>query len=106
MLIINYYSGVLRFAEFLFFEHDGFAKNKSIGWWNKNTISKSEGIPVPETTEEAYLRIEREMFMPASIWVKKDLSGYDKVVSINLRKELVKSWKDQGKKYLEEDINF
>lgn len=106
MLIVNYYSDILRFSEFLFFDHEGFARDKSVAWWKKNTISLSVGLPIPENTEEALVRIDREMFMPEEIWAKKDKDGYDKVLSIKLTSEMVRKWKENKVKKMEEDIPF
>lgn len=106
MLVVNYYSDILRFSEFLFFDHEGFARDKSVAWWKKHTISQSVGLPIPENTEEAEVRIAREMFMPEEIWAKKDKDGYDKVLSVKLTTEVVRKWKDEKLRKMEEDIPF
>ena len=62
---VEYRSGVMRFKEWVAFEHTGFARQKACAWWQARA-----GNPVPDTVLDA-LRREKEIACPSRIQVIK-----------------------------------
>lgn len=83
-LRVEYRVGLTVHKEWVCFEHQGFARQKAEGWWQRRA-----GAPIPATVAEA---IERscELARPSAIRVKRE-GKYDRVVGYQFEpvKEIV-----------------
>jgi DNA repair protein RadD len=68
MLKLSHWCGLKKFDEYVFFQHDGFARKSAERWWKNNGGSP----PVPKTSAEALARVS-EIKTPSKIhvWMKK-----------------------------------
>ena len=59
-----------NFSEWVCFEHEGFAREKAVAWWNDRFHG---AVPVPNTVDEAIAQImQNASRIPTQIKVKKD----------------------------------
>jgi len=67
-LKVSYQCGMRVFAEWVCFEHKGFALRKALAWWTDRNGDK----PFPETIDEALTRVD-DLFRPTRIkvWTNK-----------------------------------
>lgn len=68
MLKLTHWCGLKKFDEYIFFQHEGFARKSAERWWNNNGGKP----PVPKTSAEALAR-SNEIRKPSKIhvWMKK-----------------------------------
>ena len=90
MVVVNYYCGLNKFTEYLLFNHEGYAKEKTLEWWKRHTLIAFTQ-PRPQDSEEAYSRIDREMVWPDVIWVKS-IDGRDQVISREIKTKKQSVW--------------
>ena len=63
---VTYYCGLLKYSEWICFNHEGYAKQKAIAWWRKRTSN----LP-PGNVAEAIER-RNELTEPVAIQVKRN----------------------------------
>ncbi len=54
-MMVNYFSGITSFKEFICFEHGGYARRRAVEWWR---IRAEESVNAPSTVTEALTKVE------------------------------------------------
>jgi DNA repair protein RadD len=69
-------------SEWICFEHSGYARQRAVAWWKQRSPD-----PVPETTDEALMRIEGGAVAPTLAITVRSVSGeeFDRIVDYELR---------------------
>lgn len=71
-LRVDYFCGKQTYSEWVCFEHDGFARQKAVDWWNK----MKGADPIPSSVDEAWERAsDGETLRPTKIAVRKETSN-------------------------------
>lgn len=63
---VTYYCGLLKYSEWICFNHEGYAKQKAIAWWRKRSF-----YPPPKSVAEAIER-HSELIEPRTIQIKRN----------------------------------
>lgn len=64
-LLVSYRCGLVRHREWICIEHDGYARQKAVQWWQR----RAPGRPVPGTVEQALLQAD-SLRVPVEIAVR------------------------------------
>jgi DNA repair protein RadD len=68
-------------SEFICVEHDGYARQKAVGWWRRRSPD-----PVPDTAERAVELAEAGALAPTEAITVRSIAGekYDRIVGYRL----------------------
>lgn len=64
-MLVSYLCGMVRHREWVCIEHDGYARQKAVQWWQK----RAPGLPVPTTVEQALMQAD-SLRVPIEIAVR------------------------------------
>jgi DNA repair protein RadD len=80
-LRVDYFCGPVRYSEWHCFEHQGYAREKAVKWWDR-----MKAIDPPSTVDEAWNRAsDGELARPSAILVRKE-GKFDRIVAHRFEK--------------------
>jgi len=81
-LRVDYFSGLVRFSEYICIEHDGYAWGKAAIWWHARTT-----IPMPKRVSDAMTKVS-DLQKPTRILVSSK-SKFPEIISYDFDVETI-----------------